>query len=84
MKPVSINLDENNNRLLLTVITASYADSVDISLKAFSLADKMNHHPIVTTEYNRVIIEICTHDAGNSVTNLDRDYIQTLVTALTV
>jgi 4a-hydroxytetrahydrobiopterin dehydratase len=36
------------------------------------IAEKMNHHPTWTNTWNRVDIELTTHDAGNRVTDKDR------------
>lgn len=35
------------------------------------LAEKSNHHPEWTNVYNKVIIRLSTHDAGNEVTEKD-------------
>lgn len=37
------------------------------------VAERMNHHPDWTNCYNRVEIRLSTHDAGNVVTNRDRE-----------
>ena len=37
------------------------------------LAEKMNHHPLWLNVYNKVEIELSTHDAGNTVTQMDID-----------
>lgn len=36
------------------------------------LAEKMNHHPEWSNVYNRVTIRLTTHDAGNVITEKDR------------
>lgn len=36
------------------------------------IAEKMDHHPNWSNVYNRVVIELNTHDAGDVVT--DRDH----------
>ncbi len=36
------------------------------------LAEEMNHHPSWSNVYNRVHIALSTHDAGDVVTELDR------------
>ena len=43
-----------------------------MTLVAFA-AEKINHHPEWTNVYNRVSIKLSTHDAGNIVTQKDRD-----------
>lgn len=34
-------------------------------------AEKMNHHPDWSNVYNRVIINLVTHDVGNQISNYD-------------
>ena len=36
------------------------------------VAEKMDHHPNWSNVYNKVTIELTTHDAGNKVTDKDR------------
>ena len=36
-------------------------------------AEKQDHHPNWSNVYNTVIIELTTHDAGNTVTDNDRN-----------
>lgn len=73
-----ISKQETPEKITLTIDTSGYPESVSISVKAFLLAEKLNHHPTVTTGYNQVKVEVSTHDAGNKVTDLDRDYIAKL------
>lgn len=40
--------------------------------KVAIIAEKMNHHPNWSNVYNKVTIELSTHDAGNVVTDKDR------------
>ena len=35
------------------------------------IAEKMDHHPNWSNVYNTVVIELCTHDAGDVVTEQD-------------
>ncbi len=35
------------------------------------VAEEMNHHPWWSNVYNKVAIELTTHDAGNTVTEKD-------------
>jgi 4a-hydroxytetrahydrobiopterin dehydratase len=41
-------------------------------------AEQLNHHPTWTNTYNRVEIKLCTHDAGNIVTEKDRELAQAI------
>ena len=45
------------------------------------LAEARNHHPNWSNVYNRVSIELTSHDAGNQVTDKDRD-LATAIDAL--
>ena len=41
--------------------------------KVAFIAEKMDHHPEWSNVYNKVSIQLCTHSAGNTVTELDRE-----------
>lgn len=41
-------------------------------------AEKMNHHPEWSNVYNKVTFRLCTHDAGNTVTEKDRKLAQAI------
>lgn len=34
-------------------------------------AERMNHHPEIHNSWNRVTLRLCTHDAGNRITEKD-------------
>ena len=38
------------------------------------LAERADHHPNWSNVYNRITIELTSHDAGNRVTQRDRDF----------
>ena len=42
------------------------------------LAERMNHHPNWSNVYNKVTIELNTHDAGNEVTALDHEMAKSI------
>jgi 4a-hydroxytetrahydrobiopterin dehydratase len=38
------------------------------------LAERMNHHPTIYNSYSFVRLELTTHDAGNEITEKDRNF----------
>lgn len=50
----------------------NFAEAFAFMTAIASEAEKMQHHPLWTNEYNRVEIWLTTHDAGNTVTEKDR------------
>jgi 4a-hydroxytetrahydrobiopterin dehydratase len=49
----------------------SFRDAMSFLMRlAFEIED-MNHHPEIENVYNRVRFTLCTHDAGNKVTEKD-------------
>jgi 4a-hydroxytetrahydrobiopterin dehydratase len=43
-----------------------------------ALAAQFNHHPTIVNEYTRVRLELTTHDAGNIITELDRQLAEAI------
>ncbi len=73
---------EENNRLTRTFSFRDFSEAFAFMTRVAMLAEKMNHHPTWSNTWNTVRIELCTHDAGNTITNLDRQLasaIDTLV-----
>ncbi|WLF77463.1 hypothetical protein PVL30_001181 [Lodderomyces elongisporus] len=48
--------------------------------KVASIAHLNRHHPTITTTYNKVDLELTTHDAGNSITEKDIDVAEAIST----
>lgn len=63
---------EENNRLIKTFVFADFTEAFGFMTKVAIVAEKMNHHPTWTNTWNKVSFELSTHDAGNTVTDLDR------------
>lgn len=63
---------EENNRLTKTFTFRNFTEAFGFMTKVAIEAEKMNHHPTWTNTWNRVSFELCTHDAGNTVTDKDR------------
>ena len=64
---------EKNNKLVREFEFKDFVEAFGFMSKVAILAEKMNHHPSWHNVYNTVTIELTTHDAGNIVTEKDRD-----------
>ena len=64
---------EENNQLKRTFEFNNFIEAFGFMSKVALIAEKMDHHPNWSNVYNRVEISLCTHDAGNTVTDKDRD-----------
>jgi 4a-hydroxytetrahydrobiopterin dehydratase len=63
---------EDNNRLKRDFKFKDFSEAFAFMTRVALEAEKLNHHPTWTNTYNTVSIELSTHDAGNTVTELDR------------
>jgi 4a-hydroxytetrahydrobiopterin dehydratase len=64
--------NEENNRLKRTYTFQDFKEAFGFMTMVALVAEKMNHHPIWSNVYNSVTIELTTHDAGNVITDKDR------------
>jgi 4a-hydroxytetrahydrobiopterin dehydratase len=67
------NWKEENNKLTKTFVFKSFADAIAWMVKASFVIEKIDHHPEWTNVYNKVHVTLTTHDAGNTVTEKDRE-----------
>ena len=64
---------EENNQLKRTVEFANFIEAFGFMTQVALLAEKADHHPNWSNVYNKVEICLTTHDAGNIVTDKDRN-----------
>ncbi|GGH82133.1 4a-hydroxytetrahydrobiopterin dehydratase [Filimonas zeae] len=64
---------ENNNKLYRKFEFADFKEAFVFMTSVAELAEGMNHHPLWTNSYNKVEIWLSTHDAGDVVTEKDRE-----------
>jgi 4a-hydroxytetrahydrobiopterin dehydratase len=50
---------------------ADFSEAFAFMTRVALLADKRDHHPNWSNVYNRVVIDLSTHDAGDVVTERD-------------
>jgi 4a-hydroxytetrahydrobiopterin dehydratase len=62
---------EENNQLTQTFVFQNFVEAFGFMSQVALIAEKMDHHPNWSNVYNRVEIHLCTHDAGNVVTEKD-------------
>ena len=59
------------NRLILEVDFQDFAAAFAFLTEVARLAEEQGHHPTIQNTYNRVKLELTTHDAGNTLTDKD-------------
>ena len=64
---------EENNKLTQTFEFANFVQAFGFMSQVAIIAEKMDHHPNWSNVYNKVTIALTTHDAGNVVTDNDRN-----------
>ena len=62
---------ETNNTLHKIFEFKDFSEAFAFMSRVALAAEKMNHHPKWTNEYNKVEIWLSTHDAGDIVTEKD-------------
>ena len=62
---------EKDNKLKAEFQFDDFVAAFAFMTRVAIVAEKMNHHPFWSNVYNKVSIELSTHDAGNIVTEKD-------------
>ncbi|MDO8545709.1 MAG: 4a-hydroxytetrahydrobiopterin dehydratase [Opitutaceae bacterium] len=57
--------------LVKTLKFGSFREALSFMVRVGFEAEELNHHPEWTNVYNKVVIRLNTHDAGNKVTAKD-------------
>lgn len=63
---------EEDNKLKREFEFENFIGAFSFMTKVALVAEKMDHHPDWSNAYNKVSIELCSHDKGNIVTEKDR------------
>ncbi|MDR6563543.1 MULTISPECIES: 4a-hydroxytetrahydrobiopterin dehydratase [unclassified Arcicella] len=62
---------EEDNKLKRSFLFDDFSAAFAFMTRVALLAEKQNHHPFWTNVYNKVSIELNTHDKGDVVTEKD-------------
>jgi 4a-hydroxytetrahydrobiopterin dehydratase len=60
-----------NNKLTREFAFRDFNEAFGFMTRVALIAEKMDHHPTWTNTYNKIKIELSTHDAGDIVTEKD-------------
>ena len=63
---------EKDNKLSRTFTFNDFVEAFSFMTRVALIAEKMNHHPYWINVWNRVEIQLSTHDAGDIITDKDR------------
>lgn len=56
---------------------ASFGDAISFVMEVAEIAETLDHHPEIFNAYNKVVLELSTHDAGG-LTLLDFEFARTV------
>lgn len=62
---------ETGNKLTRSLEFKDFRAAMAFMNKVADVAEELDHHPWWSNVYNKVEIELTTHDAGNTVTEKD-------------
>lgn len=64
--------EEKDNKLYRKFQFKNFSEAFAFMTRVALAAEKMDHHPKWTNEYNQLEIWLSTHDAGDAVTEKDK------------
>ncbi len=70
--------DETPNTVEKEFVFGSFEMAMEFIRQAAIRITEINHHPEWSNVYNRVHVKLTTHDAGNVVTQKDRELAEIL------
>lgn len=69
-KAIAMNWVEKDGKLTRLYVFATFQDAMSFVSQVAQVAEEMDHHPGWRNVYNKVWVDLTTHDAGQ-VTDLD-------------
>lgn len=64
---------EVNGKLHQEFKFKNFSEAFSFMTRVAFLAESMQHHPEWSNVWNKVTIDLCTHEAGDQITQKDRD-----------
>jgi 4a-hydroxytetrahydrobiopterin dehydratase len=74
---------EADGALVAEFVFTDFAEAFAFVTRVALVAQERRHHPDLAISWNRVSVRLTTHDAGNTVTDLDRS-MATVIAAMTM
>ncbi|GAB3166311.1 4a-hydroxytetrahydrobiopterin dehydratase [Telluribacter humicola] len=71
---------EQDNKLKRSFEFEDFREAFAFMSRVAEVAEQMNHHPWWSNVYNKVDIELSTHDAGNTITEKDQQLAEAIDT----
>jgi 4a-hydroxytetrahydrobiopterin dehydratase len=71
---------EQDNKLKRSFEFEDFREAFAFMSRVADVAEELDHHPRWTNVYNQVDFELSTHDAGNTVTEKDRELAEAIDT----
>jgi 4a-hydroxytetrahydrobiopterin dehydratase len=69
---------EKDNRLSREFVFKDFSEAFAFMTRVAILAEKQDHHPEWSNVYNRVTINLSTHDAGDIITEKDHNLAESI------
>ena len=70
--------EEINGKLHKTFVFKNFSEAFAFMTRVAFIAEQNNHHPNWSNVWNRVDINLCTHEAGDSITEKDTTMAQAI------
>lgn len=69
---------EEDDKLKRTFVFKDFNAAFAFMTKVAAVADRLDHHPWWSNAYNKVEFELSTHDAGDKVTEKDKQLAESI------
>lgn len=71
-----------DNTLRATFSFADFAEALEFVGVIAAVAEELQHHPVITLDFNKVTVSTNTHDADDQVTERDTGLVRRLESQL--